>query len=679
MALNCIIMINTIKILIVLSGLLFSLNSNAKNLAIIIGNEAYQNVGKLDNPVRDAKLVASKFEAIGYETRLSKNLDEFNFNKLVKSIARESSNYDVTVIYYAGHAVQLGGLNYMLAVDQLPPKTEEDIKLSAVLMDDLIQSIKSPLAVVLMDSCRDNPLIQQTLAASTRGLLSRGLAPPPTKSGGLFVAYATASGTTATDGISETNSPFAKALANNISRPESIDDMFSRVTKEVLQNTNNEQRPFKYASLEDKFCLPGPCEELVANYIPPPSPKNKITIEKKVTNKNSYTDDIIKIYPKLLPFYEDWVSFEYNDKLIYQFSPLTYQYNTKTNIATFEEKVIKQTSGLASIFSVDGTFSINSTNINCSTKKIMHDKITDYDQEGNVVTSFTIPKNKQSWFDVVPGSIGESAYNNFCGTNAIAVNLIPGTTKSNAKFISSDKGGHYYWGDSGKVSYKDESFYGVLFEYKKITKDEKLNINITGEIVVATASCQDRTQATQIRTLFLNEKKKIYGMGFKDNKISLLPNSAGRILLDSDCDGQAISTASTETLQKNNTQDTTYNVPNDMGKDSLAKMATDSALKMCQSVSDKVSLPMTVDSVTTWDALGCFNIDNKVNGVYRYTVAGGRVTADSIKGQWSKQKNTWCTNPDQHAALKQMNVEFYYSDTSGKFIGKNAFTINDCD
>ena len=88
-----------IKIFIIFSCLLLSLNSNAKNLAIIIGNDAYKNVGKLDNPVRDAKLVASKFEGIGYETRLSKNLDEFNFNKLLKSIARESSNYDVTVIY----------------------------------------------------------------------------------------------------------------------------------------------------------------------------------------------------------------------------------------------------------------------------------------------------------------------------------------------------------------------------------------------------------------------------------------------------------------------------------------------------------------------------------------------------------------------------------------------------
>jgi len=526
------------KIFIILSCLLLSLNSNAKNLAIIIGNDAYKNVGKLDNPVRDAKLVASKFEAIGYETRLSKNLDEFNFNKLLKSIARESSNYDVTVIYYAGHAVQLDGLNYMLAVDQLPPKTEEDIKLSAVLMDDLISSIKSPLAVVLMDACRDNPLIQQTLAASTRGLLSRGLAPPSTKSGGLFVAYATASGNVARDGINETNSPFAKALANNISRPESIDDMFSRVTKEVLQNTNNTQRPFKYASLEDKFCLPGPCEELVANYIPSPSSKDKITIEKKVTNKNSYTDDIIKINPKLLPFYEDWVTFEFNDKLIYQFSPLTYQYNTKTNIATFEEKSINQTSGLASIFSVDGTSAVTSTNINCSTKQASYDKITNYGQDGKVIDSFTIDKNDpEYWFDLPPGSIGESAYNNFCGTNAIAVNLIPGTTKSNTKFISNDTKGQYYWSDLGKVTYKDESFYGVLYEYNKVIKDEKLDANITGEIVVAIASCQDRSQAKQIRALFLNERKKIHGMAFKDSTISLLPNSAGRILLDSDCDG----------------------------------------------------------------------------------------------------------------------------------------------
>jgi len=671
-------MTKLIKIFIIFSCLLLSLNSNAKNLAIIIGNDAYKNVGKLDNPVRDAKLVASKFEEIGYETRLSKNLDEFNFNKLLKSIARESSNYDVTVVYYAGHAVQLGGLNYMLAVDQLPPKTEEDIKLSAVLMDDLIQSIKSPLAVVLMDACRDNPLIQQTLAASTRGLLSRGLAPPSTKSGGLFVAYATASGNVATDGISETNSPFAKALANNISRPESIDDMFSRVTKEVLQITNNEQRPFKYASLEDKFCLPGPCEELVANYIPSPSSKNNITIEKDVIDKNSYTDDIIKIDSKLLPFYEDWVTFEYNDELIYQFSPLTYQYNTKTNIATFEEKATKQKSGLASIFSINGTFSINSTNINCSTKKIMHDKITDYDQEGEVVTTYTIPKNEQSWFDVVPGSIGESAYNNFCGKNAIAVNLIPGTTKSNTKFISNDNSGQYYWSDSGKVTYKDESFYGVLFEYKKTIKDQKLGNNITGEIIVANASCQDRTQATQIRTLFLNEKRKIYGMGFKDNKVSLLPNSAGRIILDSDCDGQAIVTASTETLQKNNIPDETYQVPNSMAKSSVKKMGKQSAMKMCESAKNMLTLPMKLDDITTFESLACLDFGEKITGVYRYSVDGRRVTADSLKAQWEKQKNSWCTHPDQYAALQQMDVEFTYFNRGGSFINKNNFSIKDC-
>ena len=40
----------------------------------------------LITPVRDANLLAKQFEAIGYETRLNTNLDEFNFNKLLKSI-----------------------------------------------------------------------------------------------------------------------------------------------------------------------------------------------------------------------------------------------------------------------------------------------------------------------------------------------------------------------------------------------------------------------------------------------------------------------------------------------------------------------------------------------------------------------------------------------------------------
>ena len=170
-------------------------------------------------------------------------------------------------------------------------------------MDDLIQSIKSPLKVVLMDACRDNPLIQQTLSTASRGILSRGLAPPSRTSGGLFVAYATASGNVAKDGVKNTNSPFASALAKNLSRPESIDDMFSRVTKEVLKNTNNEQRPFKYASLEDKFCLPGPCKDLLANYSPSQATEKPIEKKENLDDEFLYSAEVVDVKYDNLVFF----------------------------------------------------------------------------------------------------------------------------------------------------------------------------------------------------------------------------------------------------------------------------------------------------------------------------------------------------------------------------------------
>ena len=656
----------------------FSNFSNAKNLAIIIGNDAYQNVGKLDNPVRDANLLAKKFEAIGYETRLKTNLDEFNFNKLLKEIARQSSNYDATVIYYAGHAVQLGGLNYILATDQLPPKTEEDIKLSAVLMDDLIQAIKSPLKVVLMDACRDNPLIQQTLSSSTRGILSRGLAPPSRTSGGLFVAYATASGNVAKDGVKNTNSPFAKALANNLSRPESIDDMFSRVTKEVLQSTGNEQRPFKYASLEDKFCLPGPCEDLLANYSPSQvieKPTEKIDEE---ISKYAYTAEVIDVKNNNLKFFDDWVMFNKTDDDVWEFNPTSFQYNSKNNLVHYEERRIDKVTGLASIFAVNGTSTITSTVIDCNKNKFAYDKLTSYDQDGEITESFSIQPHQRDWGDIPKGSVAESASQNFCGANAIALNLIPGTVKSNLKFLSEDKSGSYFWGEKGKVIYNDKKYYGVLYEYKNTIKDDFFDKNIAGEIIVATGDCSDKSKATQIKTFYVDSQRKIVGMAHQDRVITLAPGSGGRILLESECEGQPIKTNLTTNMD-NDSNESVYTLPNDVSTKSLGEMSRKQNLKFCNDAKSAMTFPLKIDNVTTLKGLTCMSQDQRVTALYAYSIDRGRVTPEAVKKQWEMQKNGWCTNPDQYSALKMMDIEFHYSDSRGIFINKNAFTASDCE
>jgi hypothetical protein len=144
------------------------------------------------------------------------------------------------------------------------PNTETDIQLGALKVDDLINSIHSRTKIVLLDACRDNPALFKNLV-SGRGSRAAGLAPTnATKldqaatGGGIFIAYATGAGSVASDGAVE-HSPFTLALLHNMTKPISIDDLFSLVTREVLLSTRNVQRPYKYASLEGIVCLATSC------------------------------------------------------------------------------------------------------------------------------------------------------------------------------------------------------------------------------------------------------------------------------------------------------------------------------------------------------------------------------------------------------------------------------------
>jgi hypothetical protein len=144
------------------------------------------------------------------------------------------------------------------------PETEADIELTGLKVDDLVNSIRSRTKIVFLDACRDNHLVKG------RGAYPKGLAPAvgsnfqqTNPGGGVFIAYATGSGSVALDGQGE-HSPFTQALLRNLDKPISIDDMFVLVTKEVRLVTKNAQRPYKYASLENIVCLTGSCSTLSA-------------------------------------------------------------------------------------------------------------------------------------------------------------------------------------------------------------------------------------------------------------------------------------------------------------------------------------------------------------------------------------------------------------------------------
>jgi hypothetical protein len=144
-----------------------------KRIALVIANAAYPTA-PLANPLRDAKRVSEALEAVGFTVEQATDLAQVDMRSALSLFAARLSGADtVALFYYAGHAVQLGGENYLLPVDS-PFKTEADVRLSGIRLDQILYAMrpqKSRLSIAVLDACRDNPF-----PALSRSV-GRGLAP----------------------------------------------------------------------------------------------------------------------------------------------------------------------------------------------------------------------------------------------------------------------------------------------------------------------------------------------------------------------------------------------------------------------------------------------------------------------------------------------------------------------
>lgn len=210
--------------------------------ALVIGNSAYPGSSRLANPVNDATAMSQKLRSMGFNVT---EVIDANRQKLVQSMAqfrRTAAAADISLLYYAGHGVQIFGTNYMLPidVDQTDPAqaTIQGVSLNSVVENFLPGKTK----IVFLDACRDNPLHR----TNERGV-SRGLAPISVAEGTL-ISYATKDGQTASDGIGR-NSPFTSALLEHIGDPDDIAVVLRKVREKVMKTTGNKQQPWEYGSL----------------------------------------------------------------------------------------------------------------------------------------------------------------------------------------------------------------------------------------------------------------------------------------------------------------------------------------------------------------------------------------------------------------------------------------------
>lgn len=236
-------------------------------VALVIGNGAYANKAMLPNPTNDAEDVAAALRRSNFEVILGTDLGQAQMQELTIRFARVAGKADVAMFYYSGHAMQHNGVNYLMPVDARLDD-EADLK-RFTRVDDIVSDLQQAknLRILVLDSCRDNPLAEDLKRSGrTRsGSVGRGLSKMEAPLG-TIISFSTQAGRTADDGRGR-NSPYTTAFLKHIGEPQEIGEVFRNISGDVYEVSGKAQLPELSLSIVGKFYLNGTVSVTVA----PPS------------------------------------------------------------------------------------------------------------------------------------------------------------------------------------------------------------------------------------------------------------------------------------------------------------------------------------------------------------------------------------------------------------------------
>jgi len=234
---------------LVLCIFLFPATSYAAHVALVIGNSKYPDQ-KLKNPANDAKAVAAAFTRMGYDdVQMVLDAKRADVDAALDRFSAKAESAEVAVIYYAGHGVQIDGVNYAVPLDVSLKGLRDKDKLTS--QEHLSEQVAraSRFGLVILDACRDNPFAQRVAHRQNRSVATRGLARVENTPLNTLVAYATAADDVAADGDG-LNSPYTTALLEYMEDPSlEVVRLFGKVKDTVYEGTNREQLPYYYSSL----------------------------------------------------------------------------------------------------------------------------------------------------------------------------------------------------------------------------------------------------------------------------------------------------------------------------------------------------------------------------------------------------------------------------------------------
>ena len=277
-----------------------------RRVALVIGNNDYQNVPKLERAVNDAKAVSRELGKVGFEVMYFPNAGQKKMNQAVNEFAQKIGGGGIGVFFFAGHGLQINNQNFLLPVDIDMPKDPNDVDdqaISLVRVQDKLADAKAKFSLLVIDACRDNPLPKKA-GRSLGGTL--GLAQPASPTGQI-VLFSAGANQQALDKLNDKdgnpNGLFTREFLPMISTPGvSAADALKKVRTSVTskaRSVGHDQTPALYDQTDGDFYFVAGTPQQMASAAPlagPVASQSAIELEFWSSIKNSNDPEDFKEY-----------------------------------------------------------------------------------------------------------------------------------------------------------------------------------------------------------------------------------------------------------------------------------------------------------------------------------------------------------------------------------------------
>jgi hypothetical protein len=253
---------------IVAACLAFAAPAHAeKRVALVVGNNDYRNVPKLQKAVNDARTMGDTLKQLGFTVMVAENQNRQAFSQTLLAFDNAVEAGDTAFFFYAGHGFEIAGQNFLLPTD-VPAATEgqeELVRDASILADRIIermQNRKVRTAILVFDACRNNPFER----AGTRAIAGRGgLAPMTQLPEGVFSIFSAGPRQTALDRLSNDdanpNSVFTRTFAKELTQPGvnlvQVAQRTRRLVSEMAETVRHKQIPVYFDQMVDDVFLNG--------------------------------------------------------------------------------------------------------------------------------------------------------------------------------------------------------------------------------------------------------------------------------------------------------------------------------------------------------------------------------------------------------------------------------------